>query len=497
MKFRRSSQLFDAHQPLSSDYAVHHAARHWQRAKARARGFSSEGDPVRLLGEALWIADVLVGFMAAMIAYYLREGLVPVPPEIFAMTLLAIVIAINVLYLSGAYAMAPDTGFAVQMSKGFKAWCVAFIVLMVIGYVTKTSATYSRVWIIAWYLLSLGGFAALRALSIKQAKRWSRRGQFASIVAIVEMGKGGGRELLEQLQASGPGKFHLLGLFSGIDSPGQRNGIEDLVALSRLFRVDEVLVVASGPEDVGLPAILRKLGTIPANVRICPWIGALAFPVRDVGLLAQSPVLTIHRKPLTGWGGILKRVEDVVLSSFLIALFAVPMLIIAALVKIDSRGPALFRQQRLGFNNNVIVVLKFRTMKHETVTAAGVPQATKGDARVTRVGRILRRLSLDELPQLLNVLKGDMSLVGPRPHALAHNEHYAALLDDYLGRHRVQPGITGWAQVKGLRGETDTLEKMQRRVECDLAYIDNWSVLLDIRILFLTASAVLFDRNAY
>ena len=413
------------------------------------------------------------------------------------MMLLAIGIAINVLCFSGAYTAPPDEGFASHMGKGLKAWCVAFLVLMVIGYMTKTSAAYSRLWIATWFGLALCGFAVLRALSIMQAKRWGRQGRLVSVVAIVEFSNGGGRELLGRLQTARPGRFHLLGLFSGTEFDEQRKGVDDLVALSRLFRIDEVLVVVSGLEEVGLAAVLRKLGGIPTNVRIYPWAAELAFPVRDVGLFQQSPVLTIHRKPINGWGCIVKRVEDVVLASVFLVLLAPAMLLIALLVKFTSKGPVLFRQQRLGFNNNIIVVLKFRTMKHQSGPVRGVPQATRGDARVTRIGRVLRRLSLDELPQLINVIKGDMSLVGPRPHALAHNEQYAALIDDYLGRHRVQPGITGWAQINGLRGETDTLEKMQRRVECDLDYIDNWSVLLDIRIMFVTAFSLLFDRNAY
>jgi Undecaprenyl-phosphate glucose phosphotransferase len=497
MKIRRAELRSDFSQPLLDEQTVQLSVAGWQRAKADARAFWSGGDPARLLAEALWVGDVLIGLLAAITAYYLREGVSQVPTGTFVMMLLAIGIATNVLYFSGAYAAPPDEGFASQMSRGFKAWCVALIVLMVIGYVTKTSAAYSRLWIVTWFGLALCGFAVLRALSIMQAKRWGRQGRLVSIVAIVEFSDGGGRELLGRLQTARPGRLHLLGLFSGMESDGQRKGVDDLVALSRLFRIDEVLIVVSGLEEVGLAAVLRKLGGIPTNVRIYPWAAERAFPVRDVGLFQQSPVLTIHRKPINGWGGIAKRVEDVVLASVFIVLLAPVMLLIALLVKFTSKGPVLFRQQRLGFNNNIIVVLKFRTMKHQSVPVHGVPQATRGDSRVTRIGRILRRLSLDELPQLINVIRGDMSLVGPRPHALAHNEQYVALIDDYLGRHRVQPGITGWAQVNGLRGETDTLEKMQRRVECDLDYIDNWSVLLDIRIMFVTAFSLLFDRNAY
>jgi putative colanic acid biosynthesis UDP-glucose lipid carrier transferase len=207
-------------------------------------------------------------------------------------------------------------------------------------------------------------------------------------------------------------------------------------------------------------------------------------------------VLTVRQSSCTGINKFIKRVEDVVLASILLLLLSPLLLAVALAVKLSSPGPVLFRQKRLGFNNNVIEVLKFRSMVHRP-EEAGTPQATKQDPRITRIGRFLRRSSIDELPQLLNVLSGDMSLVGPRPHALAHNDQYAALIDNYLGRHRVQPGITGWAQVNGFRGETDTLDKMQRRVEHDLAYIDNWSILLDLRILLATAFSTAAYRNAY
>jgi putative colanic acid biosynthesis UDP-glucose lipid carrier transferase len=157
----------------------------------------------------------------------------------------------------------------------------------------------------------------------------------------------------------------------------------------------------------------------------------------------------------------------------------------------------LFRQRRYGFNNNPITVFKFRTMRHDQADDRLVPQARRNDPRVTRVGAFLRRTSLDELPQLINVLRGEMSLVGPRPHAVAHNEQYAHVIDDYLSRHRVKPGITGWAQVNGLRGETDTPDKMRRRVQYDLYYIDNWSLYLDFKILALTPFVGLVHKNAY
>jgi lipopolysaccharide/colanic/teichoic acid biosynthesis glycosyltransferase len=165
-------------------------------------------------------------------------------------------------------------------------------------------------------------------------------------------------------------------------------------------------------------------------------------------------------------------------------------------VKLDSRGPVIYRQRRAGFNLNVFVVYKFRTM-HESDDDAEVIQAQRDDARVTRVGRVLRRLSLDELPQLFNVLRGEMSLVGPRPHAVPHDQQYGRLIDGYLRRHRVLPGITGWAQVNGWRGETDTLEKMRARIEHDVWYIEHWSLALDLKILIRTALIALGDKHAY
>ncbi len=474
------------------------AAQAWTQAKAGARASSSIADPLRLLVDGMWVADALVVLVAAAVANLLRQGFTPIPLEVFSTALLAAVLTVNAMHMSGAYGGALSEAFAAQAGKAVRAWTFVFAILLILGYLTKTSEIYSRLWIVSWYGLSLCGFASLRAWSISQTKRWRRQGRLARTVAIVELGEDGrGRGLVRRLQASSPGEFHLVGLFSEERTASQRNGIQDLVALAQLFRIDEVLVVVSGQGGTKLSGALRRLGTIPTNVRICPWVAELGLPVRDVGLFMQSAVLTVYRRPFTSWSRIVKRAEDVILGTVATALLAPVMLLIAAAVKLDSPGPALFRQQRLGFNNNVITVFKFRTMKHRFVPEAGTPQAQRGDPRVTRLGRILRRTSLDELPQLLNVLSGAMSLVGPRPHALAHNEQYAELIDDYLGRHRVQPGITGWAQVNGLRGETDTLDKMQRRVEFDLTYIDNWSILMDLKIMVLTALSLVFDRDVY
>ncbi|RMN38205.1 hypothetical protein ALQ60_200109 [Pseudomonas syringae pv. papulans] len=206
--------------------------------------------------------------------------------------------------------------------------------------------------------------------------------------------------------------------------------------------------------------------------------------------------ISIFDSPMDGAWSLAKRAEDIVLSSLILLLIAVPLLTIAAAIKLTSTGPVLFRQRRYGLDGRSIMVWKFRSMRVQENTD-GVLQATRNDARVTPLGRFLRRTSLDELPQFFNVLHGDMSIVGPRPHAIAHNEQYRGQVSGYMLRHKVKPGITGWAQINGWRGETDTLDKMRMRVEFDLDYIEHWSIWLDLKIILLTLLKGFVNKNAF
>ena len=208
------------------------------------------------------------------------------------------------------------------------------------------------------------------------------------------------------------------------------------------------------------------------------------------------PVISVCDTPFNGSDGAIKRLSDIVLATLILILITPLLIVIAAAIKFDSPGPVIFRQRRCGLDGDEIVVYKFRSM---TVTEDGsnITQATQNDARVTPLGALLRRTSCDELPQFINVLQGRMSIVGPRPHALAHNELYRKLIKGYMVRHKVKPGITGWAQVNGFRGETKTLDKMQRRIDFDLDYLRNWSVRLDLYIIFKTISLVIKDQKAY
>jgi exopolysaccharide biosynthesis polyprenyl glycosylphosphotransferase len=240
---------------------------------------------------------------------------------------------------------------------------------------------------------------------------------------------------------------------------------------------------------------------LPIDIRLSAHSSKLRLRPRSYSYIGSVPVLDVFDRPIADWSLVVKWLFDRVVGAILVLILSPVLLAAAIAVKLDSRGPVLFRQKRYGFNNELIEVLKFRSMYVDQSDAAASKLVTKDDPRVTRVGRILRKTSIDELPQLFNVVfRGDLSLVGPRPHALqakAENRLYDQVVDGYFARHRVKPGITGWAQVNGWRGETDTEEKLQRRVEHDLHYIENWSVFLDLYILAATPFALLRTDNAY
>ena len=239
---------------------------------------------------------------------------------------------------------------------------------------------------------------------------------------------------------------------------------------------------------------------LPLDIRLSAHSNQLRFRPRTYSYIGNVPFIDVTDKPIADWDHVKKWRFDKIAASVALILFAPLMAAIALLIKLDSKGPVLFRQKRQGFNNELIDVYKFRSMYVDHADVDASKLVTKDDPRVTRVGRFLRKTSLDELPQFFNVLKGDLSLVGPRPHALkakAENKLYSDVVDGYFARHRVKPGVTGWAQMSGWRGETDTEEKIQRRVEHDLYYIENWSVTFDLYICLMTPFALLRGKNAY
>jgi polysaccharide biosynthesis protein PslA len=274
--------------------------------------------------------------------------------------------------------------------------------------------------------------------------------------------------------------------------------LDDLVTLGKEGVFDRVILTLPWAAERRLLEIVHKLQALAIDVSLCP--DGIVFAARKPDTRTDLPFLSLAERPLRRWGAIVKRGEDIVLASLALLLFGPMMCLIALAIRLDSTGPALFRQHRHGFNNREIEVFKFRTMRTDMTDHTGGLQASRGDVRITRLGAILRRTSLDELPQLLNVLKGDMSLVGPRPHPVGmktQDKLCHEIVEAYAHRHRVKPGITGWAQVNGYRGATSKPEHLTRRVECDLFYIENWSLAFDLKILIKTVTSLFTTENAF
>jgi Undecaprenyl-phosphate glucose phosphotransferase len=277
--------------------------------------------------------------------------------------------------------------------------------------------------------------------------------------------------------------------------------VDDLVEFARRTRIDLVIFSLPISAESRILQMLKKLWVLPVDIRLSAHTSKLRFRPRSYSYIGAVPVLDVFDRPIADWDVLMKWLFDKFVGG-LALLGALPVMAIVALaIKLDSRGPVLFRQKRYGFNNELIEVFKFRSMYAEATDATAAKLVTKSDPRVTRIGRFIRKTSLDELPQLFNVVfKGNLSLVGPRPHAVhakAVDRLYDEAVDGYFARHRVKPGITGWAQINGWRGETDNDEKIQRRVEHDLYYIENWSVLFDLYILVMTPFALAKTENAY
>ena len=455
-----------------------------------------------LLG-GLRAADVFVIVAGAVLSYFLRHDSVNIPDLYVIAIIVAVLLSVIYMQIARLYVFDELPRLALQIGRLSMAWTAGMLSLIALAYFTQTSVAFSRAFALGWFTLSLAGFILIRLLILVQIDGWRRAGRLARNIAIVGAGDAG-QHLIRQIETQARQQYHIIGVFDdewerlpdSIVGYKVRGSVDDLVRLVRDYPVDEVLVAVPWKSTSYLMDLIKKLKVLPNDVKLCPEYVGSTLPVRGVQPVAGIPMLSVLERPLSGWSLVLKNLEDRLLGLALLVVLLPLFAMIAVAIKLDSPGPVYFRQRRYGFNNNAIVVWKFRTMHHKPDDETVVPQATRNDPRVTRMGRLLRRTSLDELPQIFNVFSGEMSLVGPRPHAVAHNEQYAKVIDDYLSRHRVKPGITGWAQVNGLRGETDTPEKMRQRVQHDLYYIDNWSFWFDLKILALTPFAAI-NRNAY
>lgn len=417
-------------------------------------------------------------------------------------------IALAVLY--GAFCIADDQydllgpqWNAQSGSRGAAALCLSFVVLLTAGYLANSLGAYSRGTFLTQLLATLAAQVVTRQV-LKQVVEMTRaRGHWRreSMVVLVMPGARGAAQMRARLAAR---HEHILRWY---DVPaltdGSGGGASSRVQLSairsecRVLPIDAVLILFGSDNMDSVSSAVETLSELPVRIQLLP-VGLAELMQRSrVGHYGHLRVLELFCGPCSVRDRFLKRSFDLAVAATMLMLLWPFLLIVAALIKIETRGPVLFRQMRLGFNNEPIQVLKFRSMSCLDDARDEFSQAVRNDPRVTRVGRVLRRTNIDELPQLLNVLRGDMSLVGPRPHALAHNKMFAEQIHRMFRRHNVKPGITGWAQVNGLRGETDTFEKMQKRIEHDLHYVDNWSFFFDLKILVATVLSKRARLNAY
>jgi Undecaprenyl-phosphate glucose phosphotransferase len=388
------------------------------------------------------------------------------------------------------------------------AWTASFVPLILVVTMFKVGSVYSPKLFVVWYLAGIVFLFVERTLFAYGIRNWTRNGVMERRAVIV----GGGepaRELIRALEAQQDNDIRICGIF---DDRGEGRSpvvvagypklgtVAELVEFARITRIDMLIIALPMSAENRILQLLKKLWVLPVDIRLAAHATKLRFRPRAYSHVGAVPMLDIFNKPIRDWDSVAKRIFDIFFSVVALALLWPVMIGAAIAVKATSKGPVFFMQKRHGFNNEIIKVFKFRSMYTNMSDPSARNAVTKNDPRVTPVGRFLRKSSIDELPQLFNVLIGSLSLVGPRPHAVlaqSHDRTYADVVEGYFARHRVKPGVTGWAQINGWRGEIDNDDKIKFRTAYDLYYIENWSLFFDLKILFLTPFRLLNTENAY
>jgi putative colanic acid biosynthesis UDP-glucose lipid carrier transferase len=445
--------------------------------------------------------SVLIGATHYATVAALRPGTWSFSDEVASV--LAMVVFYVIAEMSSLYRTWRAANVWREAVRVWQAWGLTVMAVLFVAFAAKVTSSYSRLASVTWFAVAPTALCLVR-FAVRTALRRARaNGRNTRTVAIAGATRVG-HALARRVLGSPSSGMRIVGYYD--DRAGRMHpmpeelgalsgGLDDLVELARRGGVDVVYVALPLRAESRIQDLVERLADTTASVYVVADFFVFDLLHAQWSDVQGIPVVSIFESPFFGIDGWLKRLQDLVLGTLIVGIISVPMLVIAAAIKLTSRGPVFFKQRRYGLNGQEIRVLKFRSM---TVTEDGdrVVQASKGDSRVTPLGALLRRTSLDELPQFLQVLTGEMSIVGPRPHAVAHNEQYRRLIHGYMLRHKVKPGITGWAQINGWRGETDTLEKMEKRVEFDLEYIQNWSLGLDLRIIARTILSGFAARNA-
>ena len=465
--------------------------------------------PIVLGGIVRLVEFVLVAATGLLVHHYYVEPPIGTELQYFIGIGSVAVIAMLVfqaLDVNHVAALRSPLRYGLQIAGG---WSLVFLTAMALQFFLKLEGTYSRVWLVSWFALGLLVLALERFCVALVVRKMTRMGRLDRRTVVVG-GGAAGEQLLHDLAAQKDSDLRIYGVFddrTDLRSPDVVAGfpklgnVDDLVEFARHTRLDLVIFTLPISAEQRLLQMLRKLWVLPIDIRLAAHMNKLRFRPRSYSYIGNVPVLDVFDKPIADWDVVVKSAFDRVVGALCLLLASPVMLGVAIAIKATSKGPILFKQKRYGFNNELIEVYKFRSMYSDKLDYVVAKQVTRDDPRVTRVGRFIRKTSLDELPQLFNVVwKGNLSLVGPRPHAVhakAADRMYDEVVDGYFARHRVRPGITGWAQVNGWRGETDTSEKIQGRVEHDLYYIENWSILFDAYIVLITPFALVKAENAY
>jgi Undecaprenyl-phosphate glucose phosphotransferase len=476
---------------------------------ARLDARSGRISAVVLRGLVRFTDFVLAASLGLAIAYMA----VPIPEAgartLYIGTVIAASLAAVLLFdLLGLYSQRSFASVVHQLPRVLLGWTAAFALLVAGIFFFKAGVQFSRSWLALWFMAGLITLSVERIWLATFVRRWRRSGRLYRRAVIYGIGPIT-ENLVRELEADVATDVRIVGVFDDRRYPRDHSevhgyprlgSLDDLLTVSREMHIDLVIVALPVSGEKRLASVVGRMSVLPADIKLPAHATAIHFAPRLFSHVGPVAMIDLYDKPIADWGTVLKWLFDKTIGLLALAAFAPVMAVIALAIKLDSRGPILFRQKRYGFNNELIEIWKFRSMYTDRCDANADQLVTKADDRVTRVGRFLRKTSLDELPQLLNVIRGDLSLVGPRPHALsakAADRLYGDVVSGYFARHKVKPGITGWAQINGWRGETDTPEKIQRRVDHDIYYIENWSVLLDLYILARTPFTLLSGENAY